>query len=68
MQIQISMSSNSELSEAQREYRKFLQGRLQERNKEHPFEGSDEEIANFLAEISEDWEKHKKAKGITTKG
>jgi len=67
MQINISLSADSELSEAQREYRAFLKGRLEERGKDHPFEGSDDEIANFLAEISEDWDKHKKATGIKTK-
>jgi len=65
MQIKVSLSSA--LSEAQKEYRKFLQGRLEERGKDHPFEGSDEEVANFLAEISEDWAKHKDFHNIKTK-
>lgn len=64
---QTSESKSQNLSEAQKEYRKFLKGRLAERNKEHPFEGSDEEIANFLAEVSEDWAKHKEYHGIETK-
>lgn len=68
MQINISLSSNEQLSEAQLEYRKFLKGRLKERGKNHPFEGSDDEVANFLAEISEDWAKHKESTGIKTKG
>lgn len=67
MKINISLSASQELSEAQREYRKFLKGRLEERGKDHPFEGSDDEVANFLAEISEDWEKHKASEGIQTK-
>lgn len=65
MKIQVAVSSG--LSEAQKEYRKFLRGRLKERGKDHPFEGSDEEIANFLAEISEDWAKHKEFHDIKTK-
>lgn len=68
MQIQISVAKSQELSEAQKEYRAFLKQRLQERGKAHPFEGSDEEIANFLAEVSEDWAAHKQQHGIETKG
>tara|TARA_B100000700_G_scaffold88627_1_gene99893 strand:+ start:16272 stop:16478 length:207 start_codon:yes stop_codon:yes gene_type:complete len=67
MEIQIALAKKQELSKAQKEYRKFVAGRLKERGKEHPFEGTDEEIAEFLAEISEDWEKHKQDQGIETK-
>lgn len=66
MQIQVSLAKQ-ELSEAQKEYRKFVAGRLKERGMKHPFEGTDEEIADFLAEISEDWVKHKDHHGIETK-
>lgn len=68
MQVNISLSSSKKLSKAQVEYRKFLKGRLKERGKDHPFQGSDDEVADFLAEISEDWAKHKAAEGIETKG
>lgn len=67
MEIQISTSKKQELSEAQKEYRKFVKGRLQERGKDHPFQGSDDEIAEFLEELSEDWAKHKEYHGIETK-
>lgn len=64
---QTSESKSQNLSEAQKEYRKFVKSRMKERGLKSPFEGSDDEIADFLAELSEDWEKHKEYHGIETK-
>lgn len=68
MQVQIAIAGGKRtLSEAQKEYLKFMKGRLKERGKQHPFEGTDEEVAEFLDEISKDWAKHKESEGIETK-
>lgn len=66
--MKVAIAASKQLSEAQIEYRKFIKGRLAEQGKKHPFEGTEEEIAEFLASLSEDWSKHKAANGIETKG
>lgn len=67
MMISISAAKPA-LSEAQREYRKFVAAALKEHKKAHPFEGTDEEVADFLSGISEGWAAYKKERGIETKG
>lgn len=67
MEIQIAIAKKQELSEAQKEYRKFVKLRLKENQKKHPFEGTDDEIAEFLDELSTDWKAHKEKMNIETK-
>lgn len=67
MQITVAASKKKELSEAQKEYRKFFHQRVKDAGKEHAFEGTGDEIADFLLNLTTDWEEHKAKNNIKTK-
>lgn len=54
------VSESKELSPLQKAYRNFIKARLSALDKKSPFEGTEDEIAEFFAEVAEDWDKHKK--------
>jgi hypothetical protein len=60
-------ASKRELSEAQKEYRKFFKDRVAAHGKDHPFKGDADEVADFLLGISDEWAKHKAKNNIETK-
>lgn len=61
----ITSESKEKLSPLQKEYRKFIKARLSALDKKSPFEGTDDEIADFFEEVAEDWDKYKKNLDIT---
>lgn len=60
----VSNSKAKKLSPLQNEYRKFFKARLMAKDKKSPFEGTQDEIADFFMEISEDWGKYKESLDI----
>ena len=64
MKIQIQLGNMK--AEAKKAYRDFFKKKLAERGISHPFENPDE-IADFFAEVSEGWAKHKAENDIATK-
>ena len=60
--VMASESSSSDLSELQKEYRKFFKGLVAEEGFENsPFEGSEEEMRDFFQKIKARWTQRKKA-------
>lgn len=63
----ISKAKNKTLSPLQKEYRKFVKKKLKETGKTSPFQGSEDEIIDFLDELSKEWKKYKKENNLKTK-
>ena len=57
-------STSAALSDAQKEYRKFFRKTLKDSGRAHPFEGDEDEVADFFLTVSEGWAAYKKENGI----
>lgn len=66
MQIKVEAAAQ-ELSELQKKYRKFVKDKLKEHNKGHPFQGSDDEVAEFMDNLSQEWQEYKDYHGLESK-
>lgn len=53
-----------ELSPLQKEYRAFMKAKCDEAGIDHPFQGTPEEISDFMMTISEGWAEHKAKNGL----
>lgn len=61
---EVSESKSRNLSPLQKAYRDFIKARLSALDKTSPFEGTPDEVAEFFAEVAEDWDAHKKTLDI----
>lgn len=58
------LSISADLSPLQQEYRKFLNEKCKNTGRAHPFEGSPEEVSDFMLSISDEWAEHKAKLGL----
>jgi hypothetical protein len=58
------LAISASISPLQAEYRKFLNEKCKNTGRSHPFEGSPEDVSDFMLSISDEWAEHKAKLGL----